>query len=98
VTQPTLHELRVLELTALGLSSREIATRLWITRHTVTYHLGNLFAKFLVQGRSALVARAYALGVLAPGTWPPRLSPTYQRYVALLEPRGADPAAGSADP
>jgi DNA-binding CsgD family transcriptional regulator len=72
VSSPTPGELRVLELVALGLSSREIAARLWISRQGVTYHIGNLFVKLRANSRAGLVARAYAIGLLAPGSWPPR--------------------------
>ena len=38
-------ELRVLRFVALGMTSREIAERLWVSRQAVTYHIGNLFMK-----------------------------------------------------
>ena len=44
--------MRVLELVALGLSSREIAQRLWISRQGVTYHIGNLFVKLRASTRT----------------------------------------------
>jgi DNA-binding NarL/FixJ family response regulator len=71
---PTQEQTRVLELVALGLSSREIGERLWISRQTVTYHISNLLAGLGVQTRTGLVARAYALGLLEPGCWPPHMS------------------------
>jgi DNA-binding CsgD family transcriptional regulator len=69
--RPTLAQSRVLELVALGLSSREIGERLWISRQTVTYHISNLLVKLGAPTRAGLVARAYALGLLEPGCWPP---------------------------
>lgn len=93
---PTSHELVVLELVALGLSNRQIAIRLWTSRQTVTYHIGNLLSKFMVQTRAGLVARAYVIGVLLPGEWPPRLAPM---YAAMCQPlRSADPDAGRGAP
>ena len=69
--RPTAAQSRVLELVALGLSSREIGARLWISRQTVTYHISNLLVKLEAPTRAGLVARAYALGLLEPGCWPP---------------------------
>ena len=88
---PTPHELVVLELVAQGLSTRQIAERLWVSRQTVTYHIGNLLSKFDVQTRTGLVARAYASGVLSPGFWPPRLrSP----YAESIDTRSQPPTHG----
>lgn len=75
VRLPTEAEVRVLELVALGLSSREIAQRLWISRQGVTYHIGNLFVKLRASTRTGLVSRAYAAGLLDPRSWPPRVLP-----------------------
>lgn len=73
VRLPTQAEVRVLELVALGLPSREIAERLWISRQGVTYHIGNLFVKLRAKTRAGLVSRAYAAGLLDPNSWPPRV-------------------------
>ena len=70
-------ELRVLQFVALGLTSREIAERLWVSRQAVTYHIGNLFTKLRADSRAGLVARAYAIGILSPGMWPPGVDPGY---------------------
>jgi len=70
---PSPAQLRVLELVALGLSSREIGARLWISRQTVTYHISNLLTELGASSRAGLVARAYAVGILEPGFWPPHL-------------------------
>ena len=70
-------ELRVLQLVALGLTSREIAETLWVSRQTVTYHIGNLFMKLRADTRAGLVARAYAIGILSPGRWPPAIDAGY---------------------
>ena len=84
--RPTIAEFRVLQLVALGLSSREIASRLWVSRQAVTYHIGSLFMKLHADSRAGLVARAYALGVFSPGIWPPastrrmRIHPSSRRW------------------
>lgn len=49
-------ERRVAELAAEGLTNRQIAEALWITRKTVEYHLGNVFSKLGVRSRAALPA------------------------------------------
>jgi DNA-binding CsgD family transcriptional regulator len=94
-------ELRVLQLVALGLTSREIAVRLWVSRQAVTYHIGNLFMKLRADSRAGLVARAYAIGVLAPGAWPPVVDAdcVLVRGSSLVPPRfrpGAQPPGASA--
>lgn len=77
IRRPTTAELRVLQLVALGLPSREIAERLWVSRQAITYHIGNLFMKLRAQTRAGLVARAYALRILEPGVWPPAIDSSY---------------------
>lgn len=83
VSAPTPAQLRVLELVALGLSSREIGSRLWVARQTVTYHIGNLLVKLDASTRAGLVARAYALGLLEAGHWPPHASVSAMRGASL---------------
>jgi DNA-binding CsgD family transcriptional regulator len=76
-------ELRVLQLVALGLTSREIAEALWVSRQAVTYHIGNLFMKLRADSRAGLVARAYAVGILSPGRWPPAVDAGYVLMAGL---------------
>jgi len=54
----TSRELEVLHLLALGLSNKEIASRLYLSPRTVERHLANITAKVGVAGRSGLVAFA----------------------------------------
>jgi DNA-binding CsgD family transcriptional regulator len=81
-------ELRVLRFVALGMTSREIAERLWVSRQAVTYHIGNLFMKLRADTRAGLVARAYAMGILSPGTWPPAIDPGYVSIAFAASSRG----------
>lgn len=53
-------ERRVADLAAEGLTNRQIAESLWITRKTVEHHLGRVYAKLGISARSGL---ADALGV-----------------------------------
>ena len=85
-------ELRVLRFVALGMTSREIAERLWVSRQAVTYHIGNLFMKLRADTRAGLVARAYAMGILSPGTWPPAIDPGYVSIAFARSPRFLDTA------
>jgi DNA-binding CsgD family transcriptional regulator len=66
---------RVLELVAGGLTSKEIARRLFLSRQAVAYHIASMFNKLGAETRAGLVGRAYALGVLRPGRWPPEFEP-----------------------
>ena len=52
-------ELEVMRLVAEGKTSREIATSLTISQHTVRRHLENTFAKLGVNSRAAAIAYAY---------------------------------------
>lgn len=65
-------ELRILALAAGGATTPRIATTVGLTRDGVNYHLKQLSQRWGVTGKAALVARAYAGGLLAPHTWPPR--------------------------
>ncbi|MFH9419444.1 helix-turn-helix transcriptional regulator [Streptomyces sp. NPDC017529] len=64
-------ETRILALAASGATTATIGGRLGLTVDGVNYHLTRLSRRWRVQGRAALVAKAYVLGVLAPGVWPP---------------------------
>lgn len=64
-------EARILALAAGGATTASIGTALGLTVDGVNYHLTRLARRWRVQGRTALVARAYVLGVLAPDSWPP---------------------------
>jgi DNA-binding NarL/FixJ family response regulator len=52
-------ELEVLDLVAKGKTSREIASMLTISEHTVRRHIENTFAKLGVNSRAAAIAYAY---------------------------------------
>lgn len=63
----------VLALLARGATTGRAARELGLSRDGVAYHLRRLSARWHAANRTELVARAYALGVLAPGVWPPRV-------------------------
>lgn len=68
---------RVLELVADGRSSQHIAMVLHLSRQGVDYHVASLIKRLRVSNRSALISKAYHMGVLTPGLWPPRVSPDF---------------------
>lgn len=67
----------MLELLTEGMSTQEIARSLFVSHQAVTYHVGNLLAKFQCANRAGMVARAYVLGIVSP-SWPPRVD---QRFL-----------------
>lgn len=64
-------EARILALLAGGATTARAARETGLTSDGVTYHLRRLSARWGAGNRTEMVARAYALGVLAPGVWPP---------------------------
>jgi len=57
-------ELEVLQLIAEGLTNPEIASRLFLSPHTVKTHARNIYGKLGVHNRTQAVTRARALGAL----------------------------------
>jgi DNA-binding CsgD family transcriptional regulator/tetratricopeptide (TPR) repeat protein len=64
----TAREREVLELIAQGRSNREIAEALFVTQHTVKYHIASLFSRLDVTSRAEAVARAASIGLLPGGS------------------------------
>ena len=59
-------EIRVLRYLPTNLTRPEIAGELYVSPNTVSTHMRNLYAKFGTHRRAEAVARARALGLLAP--------------------------------
>ena len=59
-------ELRVLRYLPTNLTGSEIAGELYVSYNTVSTHLRHLYAKLGTHTRAEAVARARALGLLAP--------------------------------
>ncbi|MEU7168250.1 PAS domain-containing protein [Streptomyces morookaense] len=64
---------RILEGIAAGVSTVPLASRLYLSRQGVEYHVTCLLRKLKVPNRAALVSRAYSMGVLKVGIWPPEV-------------------------
>ncbi len=73
--QVTPIEARILALLAGGATTAHAARETGLSTDGVTYHLRRLSARWNAANRTELVARAYAVGVLAPGVWPPTPAP-----------------------
>ncbi|GAA1044179.1 hypothetical protein GCM10009566_59690 [Streptomyces murinus] len=64
---------RILEGIAAGVSTIPLAASLYLSRQGVEYHVTCLLRKLKVPNRAALVSRAYSMGVLKVGAWPPEV-------------------------
>ncbi|MBH5338029.1 PAS domain-containing protein [Streptomyces pactum] len=65
---------RILEGIAAGHSTLSLASRLHFSRQNIDYRVTGLLRRFQVPNRTALVSRAFSTGLLAAGTWPPRVA------------------------
>jgi len=63
-------EIRVLRYLPTNLSMRQIGGELYVSHNTVRTHISHLYAKLGTHTRAEAVARARALGLLAPSPLP----------------------------
>ena len=54
----------MIQLIAAGLNNQRIATKLFISDHTVHRHVANILTKLDAPSRSAAVAKAAKMGLL----------------------------------
>lgn len=83
----TAAEARIVEGLALGLTNVELGRELHLSRQGLDYHIDRLRRKLAARSRAALVARAYATGVLDPAAWPPRARAPHHAPIHLPSPR-----------
>src|ERR1700730_138461 len=62
----TERELTILTAVARGLTTKAISGELWVSEHTVKFHLTNIYRKLAVSNRSGAVRYAYEHGLVAP--------------------------------
>ena len=58
-------ESEVLKLVALGMSNKEVATKLLVSERTIKAHLTNIFNKLNVASRSEAIVRGLKLGLVS---------------------------------
>jgi DNA-binding NarL/FixJ family response regulator len=63
--QLTERELTILSAVAGGLTTKAISGELWVSEHTVKFHLTNIYRKLGVSNRSGAVRYAYEHGLAA---------------------------------
>ncbi|ALG11524.1 hypothetical protein AOZ06_35820 [Kibdelosporangium phytohabitans] len=68
---------RILEGVAAGVPTAKLALMVDLSRGGVEYHVTNLLRKLSAPNRTSLVSKAYAEGILAAGTWPPKVVPDF---------------------
>lgn len=61
----TRRELEILALIVEGLSSKEVAEQLFVSKRTVDFHLDNIYEKLQVSNRMQALQRATRLGLLS---------------------------------
>jgi DNA-binding NarL/FixJ family response regulator len=81
----TKRELSVLKAVAAGLPNREIGQQLWVSEHTVKFHLTNIFRKLEVANRTEAARWAHQRGLVQDlGSEPVEIG---SAPVAILEGR-----------
>ena len=60
----TPREQAILTAVASGLTTAAISRELWVSEHTVKFHLTNIYRKLGVANRTEAVRRAYELGLI----------------------------------
>ncbi|WP_404795380.1 LuxR C-terminal-related transcriptional regulator [Streptomyces tendae] len=66
-------EAKILERVAAGASTVQLAGQLHLSCKGIEYHISAMLRKLGVPNRPALVSRAYTIGILSSGNWPPRV-------------------------
>lgn len=72
-------EARILEGAAAGLSTVQLAGKLYLSRQGVEYHVSAMLRRFRVPNRAALISKAYSIGIFGVDSWPPKALPDFVR-------------------
>lgn len=64
---------QILEGIAAGESTIRLAGNVHLSRQGVEYHVTALLRIMSALNRPSLISRAYSMGILRPGEWPPRV-------------------------
>jgi DNA-binding NarL/FixJ family response regulator len=70
----TPRESAILQAIASGLTTRAISSELWLSEHTVKFHLTNIYRKLGVANRSAAVRYAFENDLARSGSFAPQSS------------------------
>lgn len=57
-------QIEIVRLVAMGMSNKEIAAELLISRHTVARHVANTYERLGPRNRAGLAAYAYSSGLI----------------------------------
>ncbi|BCJ31596.1 hypothetical protein Asera_57040 [Actinocatenispora sera] len=68
---------RILEGIAMGMTTIQLAAKLYLSRQGVEYHIGTMLRKFNVPNRASLASKAFSAGIFRIGCWPPQVVPDY---------------------
>ena len=68
---------RILEGVAMGMTTIQLAAKLYLSRQGVEYHIGTMLRKFNVPNRASLASKAFSVGIFRIGCWPPQVVPDY---------------------
>jgi DNA-binding CsgD family transcriptional regulator len=89
-SDPLLSDLdsKIIECIAAGERTTNIATKLYLSRQGVEYHVSKLLQHLRVPNRPALIAKAYCMGILTPDSWPPEVRRSAPGPVPTASPVG----------
>ena len=65
ITSITPRERQVLHQISYGLTSKEIASKLYVSNHTIVSHRKNLLVKMNARNVAGLIRRAFETGILS---------------------------------
>jgi DNA-binding CsgD family transcriptional regulator len=70
---------QIIEGVAAGAPTVQLASRLYLSRQGIEYHVSSMLRQFKVPNRAALVSKLYSMGLFKIGSWPPRVLTEYVR-------------------